>query len=175
MYRRSRRARGEQNDLHGSAHFADAKEVAATGLLPSQMNAGGVVFGAWEDQRGKQHYRRHKGPEHIIAFAPTRSGKGVSIVIPTLLSWDQTVIVHDLKGEAWHYSAGWREKYLSQRCLKFAPHEPLSARYNPLDVIRKDHNLTKDAQVVATMISDPEGKVLRIQPLRSAVGDLGLA
>jgi type IV secretion system protein VirD4 len=56
------------------------------------------VFGAWNDGKRIQ-YLRHKGPEHMLVFAPTRSGKGVGIVIPTLLCWDQSVLVNDIKGE----------------------------------------------------------------------------
>src|SRR3546814_2630743 len=44
-------------------------------------------------------YLRHDGAEHILCFAPTRSGKGVGLVVPTLLTWPGSCIVHDIKGE----------------------------------------------------------------------------
>ena len=46
-------------------------------------------------------YLRHDGPEHVLCFAPTRSGKGVGLVVPTLLTWPGSCIVHDIKGENW--------------------------------------------------------------------------
>jgi type IV secretion system protein VirD4 len=158
-YRRSRKADGERNDLHGSAHWARPEEVAAAGLLPNDKNKGGVLFGAWEEN-GQVRYLRHKGPEHMMVFAPTRSGKGVGVVIPTLLSWDQSVLVNDIKGENWHLTSGFREKILGQRCIRYAPAEQGSARFNPLNEIRMDGNLIKDVQNIATMIVDPEGKGL---------------
>ena len=54
--------------------------------------------GAWRDKNGKIHYLRHAGPEHVLCYAPTRSGKGVGLILPTLLSWQQSVFVTDLKG-----------------------------------------------------------------------------
>ena len=154
-FRRTRKAANEKNDLHGSAHWAEPEEVEATGLLPDEKNAGGVFFGNYDGQ-----YLRHKGPEHILAFAPTRSGKGVGIILPTLLSWDQSVLVNDIKGECWHFTSGWRSQALGQRCIKFDPASADSARFNPLMEIRLDHNLVKDVQNIATMIVDPDGKGL---------------
>jgi type IV secretion system protein VirD4 len=57
--------------------------------------------GGWTDEKGRLHYLRHNGPEHVIAIAPTRSGKGVGLVVPTLLSWPHSVVVSDQKGELW--------------------------------------------------------------------------
>ena len=158
-YIRTRRAKKQRNDLHGSAHWADSAEVKESGVLPDDKNKGGVLLGCVEVDR-KPVYLRHKGPEHILVFAPTRSGKGVGIVIPTLLSWDESVLVHDIKGENWALTSGFREKVLGQRCIRFAPSEPGSARFNPLREIRRDGNLIKDVQNIATIIVDPDGKGL---------------
>ena len=158
-YRRTRKAESERNDLHGSAHWAGPDEVERAGVLPDVQNAGGVLFGAWGD-RGHTRYLRHKGPEHMLVFAPTRSGKGVGIVIPTLLSWDESVLVHDIKGENWSLTSGFRQKVLGQRVIKFDPTSADSARFNPLQEIRMDANLVKDVQNIATMIVDPDGKGL---------------
>lgn len=40
-------------------------------------------------------------PKAIEGFAPTRSGKGVGLVVPTLLSWTGSAVIHDIKGENW--------------------------------------------------------------------------
>ena len=163
-YRRSKKKVGERNDLHGSAHWATPDEVAAAGILANDKNAGGVLFGAYNTAKkagaSAVNYLRHNGPEHMMVFAPTRSGKGVGIVIPTLLSWFQSVLVHDIKGENWALTSGFREKVLKQRCYKFDPTDPNSARFNPLDEIRMDGNLVKDVQNISTMIVDPDGKGL---------------
>lgn len=158
-WRRTRRIETERNDLHGSAHWAVHEEIAAAGVLPTEANRGGVLLGAWV-HRGQTQYLRHKGPEHVMVFAPTRSGKGVGIVIPTLLSWDQSVLVHDIKGENWALTSGFREQVLHQRTIKFNPTSADSARFNPLQEIRLDGNLVKDVQNIATMIVDPDGKGL---------------
>ena len=71
-------------------------------------------------------YLRHDGPEHVMAFAPTRSGKGVGLVIPTLLSWPESVVVHDIKGENWQLTAGWRARF--SHCLLFNPTDTRSCR-----------------------------------------------
>ena len=117
IFRRSQRIKNERNDLHGSAHWAAQREVETTKLLPSPTNRGGVVFGAWRDASGRVQYLRHKGPEHMMVFAPTRSGKGVGIVIPTLVSWDESVLVLDIKGENWALTSGFRERVLKQPAL----------------------------------------------------------
>ena len=160
IYRRSRKADAERNDLHGSAHWATVEEVQSAGVLSDEKNRGGVLFGAFEDKRGLR-YLRHKGPEHMMVFAPTRSGKGVGIVIPTLLNWDQSVLVLDIKGENWALTSGFRERMMEQRALKFDPTSTDSARFNPLQEIRIDGNLVKDVQNIATMIVDPNGEGLK--------------
>lgn len=159
VYWRTRKLQNQQNDLHGSAHWASEAEIKKSGLLPEEKNKGGVLLGCTEIDK-KQVYLRHKGPEHILVFAPTRSGKGVGIVIPTLLSWDESVLVHDIKGENWALTSGFREKAMGQRCIRFAPSELESARFNPLLEIRLDGNLVKDVQNIATIIVDPDGKGL---------------
>jgi type IV secretion system protein VirD4 len=107
--------------LHGSARWASKQDIQKAGLLPSSRNLwqvitgknaapnNGVYVGAWLDKYGKQHYLRHNGPEHILCYAPTRSGKGVGLVVPTLLSWPHSSVITDLKGELWALTAGWRQ------------------------------------------------------------------
>ena len=152
IFRRSERIKSARNDLHGSAHWAVEKEVEATQLLPSEANRGGVVFGAWRDPASRVRYLRHKGPEYMMVFAPTRSGKGVGIVIPTFVSWDESVLVLDIKGENWALTSGFRE-----RALKFDPTALDLARFNPLFETRMDLNMIKDVQNICTLIVNPVG------------------
>lgn len=120
--------------LHGTAHWATPKEIEETGLIGSDD---GVYVGAWEDKKGNIHYLRDNGPSHVLCFAPTRSGKGVGLVLPTLLSWKHSTVVSDLKGELWQLTAGWRKLYAGNLVFRFEPGSPEgSARWNPLDEIR---------------------------------------
>jgi type IV secretory pathway TraG/TraD family ATPase VirD4 len=49
--------------LHGSARWAGESDIKAAGLLDNN----GVYVGAWRDKRGRVHYLRHNGPEHVAA------------------------------------------------------------------------------------------------------------
>ena len=75
---------------YGFSRWANKREIEGASLF----RAAGVFLGRLGGQ-----YLRHDGPEHVMAFAPTRSGKGVGLVIPTLLSWSGSALVHDIKGE----------------------------------------------------------------------------
>lgn len=126
-----------------------------------RKGAAGVYVGAFIDpDNGDYSYLTHDGPEHILAFAPTRSGKGVGLVLPTLLSWPHSALIHDIKGEAWALTSGYR-KAKGHKVLKFEPANPdrSSVRFNPLEEIRL-HSLREvaDAQNIAQMIVDPDGK-----------------
>lgn len=144
--------------LHGSARWADLKDIEAAGLIDNN----GVYVGAYEQKNGKTVYLRHNGPEHCLTYAPTRSGKGVGLVIPTLLSWPASTVVADLKGELWALTAGWRKKHANQIVIRFEPATSRgSARWNPLDEIRVGtDNEVADVQNLATLIVDPDGKGL---------------
>ncbi len=162
--KRARKARDKllKSDAHGSAHWADRTDILEAGLIPKVPGPHTCYVGGWVDEKNMLHYLQHSGPEHIIAFAPTRSGKGVGLVIPTLLAWEGSVLVHDIKGENWALTAGYR-KSIGQRCLKFAPtlSDGTSCHFNPLNEIRVGTDKeVADTQNIATMIVDPDGKGL---------------
>ncbi len=131
---------------YGSARWAEAREIRKAGLL----HPDGVLLGRW---RGA--YLRHHGPEHVLCFAPTRSGKGVGLVVPTLLTWPGSAIVHDIKGENWGLTAGWRARF--GRALLFDPTNIQSAAYNPLLEVRRGGWEVRDVQNIADVLVDPEG------------------
>src|ERR1700733_9354667 len=135
---------------YGSARWADAREITRAGLL----GADGVVLGHFAGR-----YLRHNGPEHVLCFAPTRSGKGVGLVIPTLLTWPSSTIVHDIKGENFKLTSGWRACF--GPVLLFDPTNQASAAYNPLLEIRKGDCEVRDAQNIADILVDPEGALER--------------
>lgn len=152
----------QSQSLHGSAHWASRQEVEQTGLPGS---GSGVYVGAWNDtERGELRYLRHNGPEHIMAFAPTRSGKGVGLVLPTLLSWPHSALIYDIKGENWALTAGWRKREADNHVIKFEPSavDGSSARFNPLAEVRVGtQREVADVQNIMNMIVDPDGKGLK--------------
>ena len=131
---------------YGSARWAETREVREAGLLGHD----GVLLGRLRDE-----YLRHDGPEHVLCFAPTRSGKGVGLVVPTLLTWPGSAIVHDIKGENWTLTAGWRARF--GRVLIFDPTNAESAAYNPLLEVRRGEWEVRDVQNIADVLVDPEG------------------
>ncbi|HYM02631.1 MAG TPA: conjugal transfer protein TraG [Stellaceae bacterium] len=131
---------------YGSACWAETREIKRAGLL----HPDGVLLGRW---RGA--YLRHHGPEHVLCFAPTRSGKGVGLVVPTLLTWPGSAIVHDIKGENWGLTAGWRARF--GRVLLFDPTNTQSTAYNPLLEVRRGEWEVRDVQNIADVLVDPEG------------------
>jgi len=142
------RARQHRNvTTYGSAHWASLHEAKAAGLF----SQGGVFLGRLGDRD-----LRHDGPEHVMAFAPTRSGKGVGLVVPTLLGWSGSAVIHDIKGENWQLTAGWRAKF--SHCLLFNPTDARSARYNPLLEVRRGADEVRDCQNIATCWSTRKGR-----------------
>jgi type IV secretion system protein VirD4 len=135
---------------YGSARWAETREIREAGLLGND----GALLGRW---RGD--YLRHDGPEHVLCFAPTRSGKGVGLVVPTLLTWPDSAIVHDIKGENWTLTAGWRARF--GRVLLFDPTNAQSAAYNPLLEVRRGEWEVRDVQNIADVLVDPEGALER--------------
>jgi type IV secretion system protein VirD4 len=135
---------------YGSARWAQGEDVRQAGLLGDD----GVVLGRW-----RAHYLRHDGPEHVLCFAPTRSGKGVGLVVPSLLTWPGSAIVHDIKGENWGLTAGWRARF--GRVLLFDPTNAASTAYNPLLEVRQGPKEVRDVQNIADILVDPEGALER--------------
>jgi len=135
-------------ETYGSARWAEPDEVKAAGLLGHD----GVVLGRYDE-----HYLRHDGPEHILCFAPTRSGKGVGLVVPSLLTWPGSAIVHDIKGENWQLTAGFRARH--GRVLLFDPTNAKSSAYNPLLEVRRGEWEVRDVQNIADILVDPEGSL----------------
>ncbi len=165
------RRENEENDrgLHGSSRWLVNKELKNFGLIEE----GGVVLAqtndakfesyvkdnsevAWKQIKQGRHLLSNSGPEHVFCFAPTRSGKGVGLVIPTLLCWTGSVLIYDIKKELWAATSGFRRKF--SHCLRFEPTQPNSVRFNPLMEIRKGDYEVRDVQNVADILVDPEGR-----------------
>ena len=153
-----------KRELHGSAKFANMHEVKKTGfiLTPKQQaekfakkpSNPSVLVGKY---KGK--FLEFFGNEFIFVAAPTRSGKGVGIVIPNLLHYRDSVVVLDVKNENWDITAGFRSQF--QECFLFAPKaaDRKSHRYNPLDYIDRDPtNRMGDIQNIANIMYPADGE-----------------
>ena len=144
------RAREQGLVTNGSARWAKLADMEAAGLLGET----GVMLGRFGGR-----YLRHAGPEHVLCFAPTRSGKGVGLVVPTLLTWPGSAVIHDIKGENWSLTAGARAEF--GHVLRFDPTDAASDAYNPLLEVRPGPTEVRDAQNVADILVDPEGALER--------------
>ena len=148
----------DRDELHGSARWATKRDVKRVGLFADK----GVTVGGWPERSRKVRILKHDGPEHVLVFAPTRSGKGVSLILPTLLTWPESCFVLDIKGENHALSAGWRSGQ-GHAVFKFDPAATTgTARYNPLTEVRIGTGRDiADCQNIAAMIVDPDGKGLK--------------
>jgi type IV secretion system protein VirD4 len=156
--------------LHGNARLANGLDIKRAGLRAER----GLIFGwtgpvarDYGEKRGKRgprmmrSYHLNKrsllcfgGSEHMIVYAPTRSGKGVGVVVPVLLTWDQSCVVLDIKKENFNITAGFRAAH-GQKVFLFDPFntEGRTSRYNPLSYVRKTPAyLIDDLQRIAAML-----------------------
>jgi type IV secretion system protein VirD4 len=131
--------------LHGAARWASEGELVREGMRAKQ----GIILG-----RKGADYLVFGGPEHVMLYAPTRTGKGVGVVIPNLLNWADSVVVLDIKKENWEATAGFRAKH-GQQVVMFDPLDPegRTARYNPLGFIDRANpvEVLDELQKLATM------------------------
>jgi type IV secretion system protein VirD4 len=152
--------KGTLSNVHGSARWAGKKDIIEAGLLPRTGTTPteiSVYVGGWQEiikrfffwETRRLCYLIHGGPEHILAFAPTRAGKGVGLVIPTLLRWADSVLVYDIKGENFALTSGWRSKELGSVVIRLDPTDPkafeegTSGTFNPLEEIPLDYAFPK--------------------------------
>lgn len=125
---------------HGSAHWGSGQEFhRTTGLLVG---------------RNGPHLLRYAGDGHLLTVAPTRSGKGVSAVIPNLLEYPGSVLVTDPKAENYAVTAR-RRRELGQRVHAFDPFGVVGgkAAYNPLGLVNSESpDAIDDARMLADML-----------------------
>lgn len=143
------------NADYGSAHWATPHEIKETGLLSDS----GIIIGAIKEGK-KLKILRHNGEGHVIVVSPTRSGKGVSVVVPAALTWEESVIFNDIKGELWELTSGWRRKHFNSVCLKFdaTSLDSTTAKWNPLLEVRPYPQDTRDAQNIALTLCSTDSK-----------------
>jgi len=134
-----------KQSLFGDARFAKKSEITKAGLFGEK----GIIVGKLGGR-----YLMFEGQQHAIISAPTRSGKGVGIVIPNLLNWPESVVILDIKQENWDITSAYRRKY-GQECYLFNPAavDYRTHRYNPLSYISEDPNFRiDDVQKIGNML-----------------------
>ena len=138
-----------KRELHGSAKFATAIDIRKANLLENKYKEPDILIGQY---KGK--YLRWGGKEFCSLAAPTRSGKGVGIVIPNCLHYRDSLIVFDPKLENFRITAGYR-KACGQEVFLFNPssREFRSHRWNPLHYVSRNPNDThSDLSEIASIL-----------------------
>lgn len=160
--------------LFGNARFANDFELSKTGLFPTPAEEAKqkkpcILLGMMKTGRFKNKYIKYYGSQFVALAAPTRSGKGVGIMIPNLLTYLHSIVVLDIKLENFMFSGGFRQKSGHEVYL-FCPDgfafdkealekgEIRSHRYNPLYYIRRsDINRSGDVLTLAKLIYPETG------------------
>ncbi|WP_297644577.1 type IV secretory system conjugative DNA transfer family protein [uncultured Treponema sp.] len=160
--------------IHGTARWATRKDLEKFGMLQprgvicGQLSSANVGYHTDKEKMSlvlnlpknlvtrKVHVAPvvcHSGRTNTWMIAPTRTGKGVSTVIPTCLSYGVpywgtdsktgkkavkgrgSMVIFDPKGENWEASAGYRSRFST--CIPFRPLDPDgdTAHYNPIHEI----------------------------------------
>lgn len=136
--------RRKSPNLHGAARFADAKDLQQEDLYAAQ----GIVLGMHEGR-----LIRLAGSEFTLLAAPTRTGKGVSFVIPNLLTFPESAVVLDIKGENYALTSAFRRQHLQNEVFVFNPFAEKTHRWNPLSYVSSNPDFrVNDLLALATLL-----------------------
>lgn len=137
----------KKEKIHGDAKWSNEADIRRAKMRSKK----GFLMG----RTGASNYLIIDDFQHVLLFAPTGSGKGVGFVIPNLLFWEESVVVHDIKGENFELTSGYRNRKLGQPCFYWNPADPngLSHCYNPLDWISdKPGQMVDDVQKICNLV-----------------------
>lgn len=135
--------------LHGDARFATYMEIKKAGLVARDSYDKTILVGQYKEH-GRNEYLCYGGYQFVMLAAPTRSGKGVGVVIPNCLNYSDSLVVLDIKLENFDKTSGFRAKS-GQEVYLFAPYDECESerqegkpapmrthRYNPLGYVSSD-------------------------------------
>ena len=159
--------RNLKQNVFGTARWATEKDLKNAGVLNLK---GGVILGQvskahvyadYDTTKDSMVLHLKKASQKIIQSgiyntllsAPTRSGKGVSCVVPTLLSYPGSVIVLDFKGENFNYTSGFRKKF--GKVYRWEPTGDMGHHFNPMEEIRGGEDAYSDANLIADILTTP--------------------
>lgn len=149
----------KKRELHGSARFATKPELVKSGLLKQDSpddKYPSILVGKQDDD-----FLLYRGQQFMFLAAPTRSGKGVGIVIPNLLHYRDSVVVLDIKDENFKMTSGFREQ-CGQEVHRFAPDDETfkTSCWNPLFYVRDDPLFRiSDLMNITTILYPPSDDV----------------
>lgn len=135
----------------GALAWAKRDDLERAGLFTKNSDLSGRVFGSFGGE-----LIIYQGAEPAMIVGATRSGKGASHVIPTLLAWPASAFIYDRKGELWEITVDRRKTF--SHCLKFDPTDPHTVRWNPLFEVRKGRMEIADIHNVVGILVDPLGQ-----------------
>ena len=123
---------------HGSARWATVPEMRRAGLTARLQDLKGPIYGKIGPPHSRSPFITSRDIPHSLIAAPTGSGKGIGIVIPTLLTYPGSVFCLDVKGENFEKTARQRLA-MGDKVYRFSPYDPdgRSHRYNPLDDVAR--------------------------------------
>lgn len=140
--------------LHGDARWADLGDLGEYGMIdvPGLPFKGNFFLGDYYSEEHGQVPIHSAKDEHIITFAKARAGKGVSSIIPNLMSYEGSILVIDPKGENAAVTARHRRDNLGQKVYLLNPFkmhqeqfkkmgfEDVTHGYNPLAELWNNHD-----------------------------------
>ena len=144
----------KKEKLHGDAKFANSSDVAKMGLYGNK----GIIVGKYNNK-----LLRFGGSQFVSLGAPTRTGKGVGIVIPNLMDWQESCVVQDIKQECFNFASKYRKDKLNNEVYLFNPFDRRTHRYNPLAYVdlngsNGDAELTDLANIIYPVPENDNGK-----------------
>ncbi|MFD0323524.1 MULTISPECIES: type IV secretory system conjugative DNA transfer family protein [Lysobacter] len=141
----------KKQSMHGDARFATAGDLSKKDMFKSTPTS--IVVGKYNGRLVQL-----SGQQFVILAAPTRSGKGVGIVIPNLLNYQASMVVLDIKQENFDLTSGWRSQQ-GQEIFLFNPfaEDRRTHRWNPLTYVSADPAFrVSDLMSIAAMLY-PDG------------------
>jgi len=155
-------------NIFGTARWGNKRDLKKAGLLQKE---GGMVLGQLIDAELSADYNFEKksvildlqkpsekivqgGIYNTLLSAPTRSGKGVSSVMPTCLSYPGSMIILDFKGESFKYTSGFRKKF--GKVYRWDPTGDKGHHFNPMMEIRPGEDAFSDANLIADILTTPK-------------------